>query len=221
MKHTEQELIDIKGSISEMWKLVQSQFENAKNALLHSDPKLAELVLSREKRVNAFELKLDSDCENYIALYSPVAIDLRLVLSILKINKTLERIGDFADGIARFVIEWNEEFHKKELFEKLKIEDMMGCVEKMLEITHNALTDENTTTAGIVFSTDRIIDTRYNDALVELAPYINEHPQETLYCLHLVTVMRKIERAGDHCNNIMEEIVFYIDAKVLKHNKKD
>ena len=97
----------------------------------------------------------------------------------------------------------------------------MGCVEKMLEITHNALTDENTTTAGIVFSTDRIIDTRYNDALVELAPYINEHPQETLYCLHLVTVMRKIERAGDHCNNIMEEIVFYIDAKVLKHNKKD
>jgi len=221
MKHTEQELIDIKGSISEMWKLVQSQFENAKNALIHSDPKLAEMVLSREKRVNAFELKLDSDCENYIALYSPVAIDLRLVLSILKINKTLERIGDFADGIARFVIEWNEEYHNKELFEKLKIEDMMGCVEKMLEITHNALTDENTTTAGIVFSTDRIIDTRYNDALVELAPYINEHPQETLYCLHLVTVMRKIERAGDHCNNIMEEIVFYIDAKVLKHNKKD
>lgn len=221
MKHTEEELTDIKKSISEMWSLVQSQFENAKNALLSANTELAEVVLSREKRVNAFELKIDSDCENYIALYSPVAIDLRLVLSIIKINKTLERIGDFADAIARFVVEWNDQVADKALLELLKIENMMGCVEKMLEITHNALTDENTTTAGIVFSTDRIIDARYNEALALLAPYINEHPDKTLYCLYLTTVLRKIERAGDHCNNIMEEIVFYLDAKVLKHSPKD
>ncbi len=220
MKHTEEELIKIKKSIYEMWNLVQSQFENAKNAVLTSNIELAELILSREKRVNAFELKIDSDCENYIALYSPVAIDLRLVLSILKINKTLERIGDFADAIARFVIEWGE-MADKQLFESLKIEDMMSCVEKMLEITHSALIDENTSTAGIVFSTDRIIDARYNEGLSLLAPYINEHTDKTLYCLYLVTVLRKIERAGDHCNNIMEEIVFYVDAKVLKHSNKD
>ena len=79
-----------------MWVLVLSQLRNAKSALVNSDSDLARVVISLEKRVNAFELKIDSDCENYIALFSPVAIDLRLVLSILKINKTLERIGDFA-----------------------------------------------------------------------------------------------------------------------------
>ena len=104
MKHTETELLQIKNSISEMWVLVLSQLRNAKSALVNSDSDLARVVISLEKRVNAFELKIDSDCENFIALFSPVAIDLRLVLSILKINKTLERIGDYAEGIARFVL---------------------------------------------------------------------------------------------------------------------
>jgi phosphate transport system protein len=221
MKHTETELLEIKKSISQMWTLVQSQLEKAKTSLLTANQDMARLVLSREKRVNAFELKIDSDCENYIALFSPVAIDLRLVLSMLKINKTLERIGDFADGIARFVLETDDKGTHKELFDTLKINEMVSCVETMLDKAQNALTEENTAQAGAVFSIDNQIDTYYYDAIDILAQYLAAHPEDIAYGLHLVTVLRKIERSGDHCNNIMEEIVFYLDAKVLKHQKKD
>jgi phosphate uptake regulator len=104
MKHSEQELLLLKEEVIQMWKFVIAQMEKSKNALLNDDKELAREVVSREKRVDLFELKIESDCENHIALYAPVAIDLRLVLSLLKITSSLERIGDFAEGIARYVI---------------------------------------------------------------------------------------------------------------------
>ena len=89
VKFIESELILLKKEIDEMWTLAQQ-------------------VMVRERRVNAFELKIDSDVEDIIALYNPVAIDLRFVLAMLKINTNLERLGDFAEGIARFVIRCKE-----------------------------------------------------------------------------------------------------------------
>jgi phosphate transport system protein len=220
MKHTETELTQMKDSISEMWKLVQSQFSKSKKALITNNQDISRVVVSTEKRVNAFELKIDSDCENFIALYSPVAIDLRLVLSMLKINKTLERIGDFAEGIARFVISYPGNEQQIELLKKLKVEEMMNCVEQMLEKSNEAINSENSAIAGSVFSIDNKIDSDYAKGMNILAEHVTAHPEDALYCLNAVALLRKIERAGDHCNNIMEEIVFYLDAKVLKHQKK-
>lgn len=220
MKHTESELLDIRKSIEQMWVLVKKQLEKSRISLMTNDFDLARVVTSTEKRVNAFELKIDSDCENYIALYSPVAIDLRLVLSVLKINKTLERIGDFADGIARFVLSGEAgNANHKELLKQLKIEDMMVMVDSMLEKTLNSLNDENTGQAGAVFSTDVQVDAIYHDALDQLAVYVANNVKDAGYVLQLVSVLKKIERCGDHCNNIMEEIIFYLDAKVVKHQK--
>jgi len=219
MKHTETELLELKKAISQMWDLVQSQLGKAKTALLTGDEELARVVMSREKRVNAFELIIDSDCENYIALYSPVAIDLRLVLSVLKINKTLERIGDFADGIARFVLESEDHAKHIDLLKSLHIEEMFALVEQMLEKDKSAMVDENTAQAGMVFTIDTQVDNYYYEALKILSEHLTSHPEDILLGLNLVTVLRKVERIGDHCNNIMEELVFYIDAKVLKHQK--
>ncbi|MEA4937724.1 MAG: phosphate signaling complex protein PhoU [Paludibacter sp.] len=221
MKHTETELLQIKNSISEMWILVLSQLRNATTALLNSDRDLARVVLNLEKRVNAFELKIDRDCENYIALFTPVAIDLRLVLSILKINKTLERIGDYAEGIARFVLLTEDMGKHGELLETVKIREMAKCVETMLEKSLDAFNEENSAQAGMVFTMDNQVDNIYFTSFELLSKYVAEHPADALYVLHLGTVLRKIERSGDHCNNIMEEIVFYLDARVLKHQKKD
>ncbi|MHB9055848.1 MAG: phosphate signaling complex protein PhoU [Paludibacteraceae bacterium] len=221
MKHTETELIQIKDSISEMWTLVLSQLRNAKLALLNADSDMARVVLSLEKRVNAFELKIDRDCENYIALFSPVAIDLRLMLSILTINKTLERIGDYAEGVARFVLLTENMGKHEELLKLVKLNEMCGYVEIMLEKSLNAFTEENSAEAGMVFSIDNKIDTIYLEDYELLAKYVGENPADALYVLHLATVLRKFERSGDHCNNIMEEIVFYLDAHVLKHQKKE
>ena len=91
MKVIDQEIASLKNSISEMWALVHQQLYNAGEAMLTGDKELAYKVISRERRVNAFELKIDSDCDDIIALYAPVAVDLRFVLAMYKNNTNLER----------------------------------------------------------------------------------------------------------------------------------
>ncbi len=221
MKHTERELVLLREEVSQMWKLVLSQLEKAKQAFLNNDPELAREVVSREKRVDTFELKIDSDCENYIALYSPVAVDLRLVLSVLKIAATLERIGDFAESISRQVIEDNSVLLTEKLREDLQLEQMFDSVISMLSDSYVALEAENTKLAGKILSKDDEVDTLYHNAVHVLASYLQSNPALIEAGLKTMLLIRKIERVGDHCSNIVEEIVFYIDAKVLKHAEND
>ena len=119
VKFIESELILLKKEIDEMWTLVYNQLDRAGEAVLTLDKELAQQVMVRERRVNAFELKIDSDVEDIIALYNPVAIDLRFVLAMLKINTNLERLGDFAEGIARFVLRCKEPVLDAELLSRL------------------------------------------------------------------------------------------------------
>ncbi len=216
MKHLEKEMLALRNEVLDMWALVYSQLEKTKEALLENNKDLAREVISREKRVNAYELKIDSDCENYIALYSPVAIDLRLVLSLLKINETLERIGDFTEGISRFVLETCEEKYES-LIKEMKLEEMFNELLEMLTGAHQSLVSEDTKTAGYLFAKDDYVDNLYKGSLLKLAEHIQKQPENALTCINFAIVARRLERIGDHCNNIVEEIVFYVDAKVLKH----
>lgn len=217
MKHTERELVLLREEVSQMWKLVLSQLEKSKQAFLNNDIELAREVVSREKRVDTFELKIDSDCENYIALYSPVAVDLRLVLSVIKIASTLERIGDFAEGIARQVIEDSAVLLTEKLREELQLEQMFDSVISMLSDSYVALESENTKLSGKILNKDEEVDDLYHNAIHVLAAYLQLNPALIESGLKTMLLIRKIERIGDHCSNIVEEIVFYIDAKVLKH----
>jgi len=249
MKHTEKELQALKEEVSQMWKLVLSQLEKSKQAFMNGDVELAREIASREKRVDAFELKIDSDCENYIALYSPVAVDLRLVLSLIKISNTLERIGDFAEGIARHVIVDDCNKVSQHVIEELQIEKMFESLILMLSDSFVALESENTKISGKILSKDDEIDTIYHNSLDVLAKYIADSSSvlekversdskaesekklathniqlatEKARCsLKLMLLIRKLERIGDHCSNIVEDIVFYVDAKVLKHCTKN
>ena len=96
VKFIESELTSLKKEVNEMWTLVYNQLDRAGESVLTFNRDLAQQVIVREKRVNAFELKIDSDVEDTIALYNPVAIDLRFVLAMFKINSDLERLVDFA-----------------------------------------------------------------------------------------------------------------------------
>lgn len=218
MKHTEKELVSLKEEVSEMWRLVLSQLEKCKQAYLTGDVELAREVVSREKRVNTFELKIDSDCENYIALFAPVAVDLRLVLSLIKISGTLERIGDFTEGIARHVISDDCAKLAGMLKEDLKVETMFDTVISMLSDSFVALESENTKLSGRIMRKDEEVDALYGEAIGVLAGYMEENPGHARCVLETMLVLRKVERIGDHCSNIVEEIVFYIDAKILKHS---
>ena len=143
VKFIESELILLKKEVDEMWTLVYNQLDRAGEAVMTLDKELAQQVMVRERRVNAFELKIDSDIEDIIALYNPVAIDLRFVLAMLKINTNLERLGDFAEGIARFVIRCKEPVLDADLLARLRLGEMQAEVLSMLELAKRALNEEN------------------------------------------------------------------------------
>jgi phosphate transport system protein len=218
MKHNEKELLAIKEEVSQMWKLVLSQLEKTKQAILNGDIETAREVASREKRVDAFELKIDCDCENYIALFSPVAIDLRLVLSLIKITGTLERIADFCEGIARHIIEENGIGTETILVEELQLEKIFDILISMLSDSFVAIESENTKMSGKILSKDDEVDNLYHNSIDILTDYLQKKPEHIRNGLKLILLIRKLERIGDHCSNIVEEIVFYVDAKVLKHS---
>src|SRR5919206_107685 len=110
MSQLDNELKSLKDEVIEMWNLVHSQLLKALSALLNSDKDLAREIVMIEKRVNGAELKIDRDCEDIFALYCPVAVDLRFLLAVLKINTNLERIGDIAEGIANLIIDTEKPF---------------------------------------------------------------------------------------------------------------
>ena len=220
MKHTEREMQSLKEEISQMWKLVLSQLEKAKQSYINGDIELAREIISREKRVDAFELKIDSDCENFIALYSPVAVDLRLALSIIKLAITLERIADFAKGIARHVIDDECNKFDPQLIEELQIEKMFDITISMLSDGFVALESENTKISGKILAKDEEADKIYKKSFGILTAYLQENTAYIHCGLKTLLLMRKLERIGDHCSNLVEEIVFYVDAKVLKHAGK-
>lgn len=213
------ELEKLRNEIFEMWNLVSSQIHKSEVALVSYDEDLAFEVVSNEKRVNAFELKVDRDCEDIFAIYCPVAVDLRLVLAVLKINYNLERLGDIADGIARLVLSVDNPY-EKELLEKSRVLEMFRTIKTMLTDAAAAFEREDTKLARTIFKKDDVLNTINAEANKVIGSLINEKPETLDHCLNLISMIRKLERAGDQIKNIAEEIIFYIDAKVLKHKKK-
>src|SRR6188768_3579843 len=132
MTHLDIELKRLKEENLEMFELVMSQLAKGRDAMLNYDKTLAREVNFNEKRVNALELKIDKDCENIFALFNPLAIDLRFVLACLKINSNMERIGDIADGIARYVVESSSNFDT-ELLNATRINEMYDTALSMLK----------------------------------------------------------------------------------------
>lgn len=217
MKQTEKEILLLKEEVKLMWKLVISQVENAKKALLNNDIEIASQIIKTEIDVNTFELKIDANCENFIALHSPVAIDLRLALSLIKISSELERISDFTEGIARFVIKKECENMDAQLFEKLKIEKMFDILIGMLLDGFVAFETEQTKVSERIISKDDKVDEIYHHVFTILGDYIKIHPENAVCLLKIMLLVKKLERIGDHNNNIIEEIVFFVEARVLKH----
>ncbi|TDX01878.1 phosphate signaling complex protein PhoU [Dinghuibacter silviterrae] len=216
MTQLELELNEVKNEVGNMWALVTSQLNKARESILHFDKDLAREVMQREKRVNAYELKIDRDCENIFALYCPVAIDLRFLLAALKINNNLERIGDIADGIARYVIDAPAPFPKP-LMEATELLKMFQDSIDVMRDAKSSFESEDTVLARTIFEKDEVLD-RFNlSANHKIAEVIKKDINLTTEAMYVLSIIRKLERVGDQCTNIAEEIIFYIEAKVLKH----
>lgn len=219
MAQIETELQLLKTEAVNMWTLVNSQLSKARQAFLNFDKDLAREVVLKERRVNGTELKIDRDCENIFALFCPVAIDLRFLLAVLKINSNLERIGDIAEGIGKYVIDAEAPFTEAVL-KASRILPMYEEAVNMLEDTQEAFEKEDTLLARSVFKKDDLLDDVNKSAHKVLTAHIKEHPEDAAQALWLLSIIRKLERVGDHTKNVAEEIIFYLEAKVLKHKNK-
>ncbi|MDD4971428.1 MAG: phosphate signaling complex protein PhoU [Paludibacter sp.] len=221
MRHIEQELSSLRQDLIDMWRLVISQVSNAGEAIVSFDKDLAAKVNMREKKVDAYELKIDGFCENIIALYQPVAVDLRFVLAVFKINSNLERIADFANGISHILVDNPSIILDAEVISDTRLQNMIEQVNEMLAQGLEAFENEKSNFAAAIFNEDSKVDEINDSAVKIIAGYIQKNPDRSYECLELIGIFRKLERIGDHCANIAEEIFFYIDAKVLKHSPKD
>lgn len=203
----------------EMLQLCHKQLVNARSAFIEHDSDLAEEVLHTESRVNALELKIDRDCERFIALHNPVASDLRFVLATLKINFFLERIGDYASGISRYIIDSDTSIDQPSL-DKLQLTEMFDAAISMFEDIADAYVEIDSKRARKVFKKDKVLDKINHEAMTIVEAMIKQSPEKTKQYLLLFSIIKKLERIGDHITNIAEEIIFIREAEVVKHKKK-
>ncbi|HOZ81494.1 MAG TPA: phosphate signaling complex protein PhoU [Bacteroidia bacterium] len=219
MTHLDVEIARLKKDMLDLFGMVKLQLEKSKQALIHLDKDLAREVMVNEKRVNAVEIKLDRDCENIIALFNPVAIDLRFVLACLKIINNLERTGDIADGIARYVLNIKLEPAQK-LIDTTRLVEMYDISCNMLDVVMTAFAEENTNLARSVFGMDDKLDEIFHQSNQKVGEFIKENPDRINQSLYVFSASSKLERVGDQCKNIAEELIFFVEAKVLKHSVK-
>jgi phosphate transport system protein len=218
MTHLDTELRQLKTDTVEMWNLVISQMTKAKDAVEKFDQQLANEIHINEKRVDAFELKLNMDCEHILALFNPVAVDLRFVLAVLKINYNLERIGDYANGISHIIMDAKAPF-SDELIKATKVLELFDTGNAMISEALESFEKEDKHIVNEIFLKDKKLDEVNSQANSIVADCIRKNPNCVDQSLQLLSIIRKLERVGDQTLNIAEEIIFFIEAKVLKHSK--
>jgi phosphate transport system protein len=216
MTHLESEIKSLKAETTDMWKLVLSQMKKTFHSFKTFDKDFSREVVSNEKRVNSMELQIDRDCENILALHTPVAVDLRFVLATLKIINNLERVGDIAEGISLYIISQKEPFDN-ELLQATKLIEMFEGANNIVEDVLNAFETEDTKLARSIFHKDERLDEINAEANHNIAEYILKYPEKTEQALNALSTIRRLERVGDQSKNIAEEIIFSVEAKVLKH----
>ncbi len=220
MTHLEQVFKDLKSNLQEMAVLVKNQLNRSRVALLEFDQSMANEVLHTEKRVNAMELQIDKLCENIVALYNPVATDMRMVFAFFKINSHLERMGDYAKNIAYNVLDLEEEYSGS-LLERLNMGRMFDIANEMIDENIVALVSGNPESAHSVFEMDIELNSLHKKNLDVIVEEIKQHTDKTKSLIDLASTIRRIERVGDYNTNIAEELIFCFEALVLKHKNNN
>jgi phosphate transport system protein len=219
MNHLDTELKSLKANVISMWLLVISQLEKSRKAILLGDKDIVQEIKINEKRVDEFEVKLNLDCENILALFNPVAVDLRFVVAVLKINYNLERIGDYAKSIADYSNLMSKKLDKK-VYKTIGLQDMFELSFTMLNDALRAFENEDAQLLRSIFQLDKDLDKMNDEAVKKICEWIQIKSNEAPDALNLHSMVRKLERVGDQVKNIGTEIIFHTEAKMLLHTKK-
>jgi phosphate transport system protein len=214
-RHFEIQLDQLRTNIIKMGSLVDEQIEFAFKALLESDDALAKIVMERDKKVDEYDNLIDGQCEQVFALTQPVAIDLRLIMSALKMNNELERIGDIAVNIAERVQPLRR---YADLIRKTKIADMARNARLMVKQAIDSFVNNDPALARKICMSDDIVDNLDREIFHQLVGEMKKDPSIIEPAAHIMILSRHIERLADHATNIAEDVVFLVDAKIIKHH---
>lgn len=199
-----------------MSNVVDEQLADAINALSTCDLALAERVRDRDDEVDALELQIDHQCERILALHTPVAVDLRLLITAVKVNTDLERIGDHAKNLAK-----NTPFVAgcSDLLGETRIAEMADTARRILHEVQDAFIKRDRVLARKAIAHDLEIDRLHRETIDTLVRLAKENPENTEALVHLVTMSKAIERVADHAKNIAEAVVFLIEGVDIRHRK--
>ncbi|WP_163578005.1 phosphate signaling complex protein PhoU [Halomonas faecis] len=210
-----QELEELKTHLMTMGGLVEQQVQQAIQALLDGDSRLAEEVSEGDHQVNEMQLKIDDECTRVLARRQPAASDLRLVLAVIRATADLERIGDEASKIARNALTLIESGNGVRGL--VEVRHISEHVRKMLRDALTAFARFDTELALQVVHEDDAVDDEYGSAMRSLMTFMMEDSRAIGPVLSVMWILRALERVGDHADNLAEYVIYLVKGLDIRH----
>jgi phosphate transport system protein len=214
-RHFEHELENLKENLIAMGNLVENQLDASYRSLFEGKVDLANAVIEGDLRVNEYDTNIDSQCQRLFALNQPVAIDLRLLMSALNMNRDLERIGDIAVNIAERV---RPLVNYSAFLRSTRLPEMAQIAQIMVKDSLEAFITSNPSLATRVLESDDVVDGLDRNIFYRLVREMEDQHVPIEPAAHILILSRHIERLADHATNIAEDVIFLVDAKMVKHN---
>jgi phosphate transport system protein len=201
-----------------MGSLVDTQLDAACRALFDGDVGLAQAVINGDADVNEMDTSIEKQCQRIFALNQPVAVDLRLLMAALNINRDLERIGDIAVNIAERV----EPLAPHLVFlRSTRLQEMAAIAQIMVRDSLDSFIHDHLQLATRVLESDDVVDTLNRNIFFRMVRSMEEDPGRIEAASHILILSRHLERLADHATNIAEEVIFLVDARIVKHGSFD
>ena len=212
--HFQQQLAELKDKLLAMAALAQQAVESAADAYLQRDAGLCQYVRENETAINSAQREVDEMAYELLAKEQPMAIDLRFILAVIKINGDLERIGDQSMSIA---IRTQDLLEHPEVDLPVDIGGMAEYAARMIRSAIQALLDADARVADSVLVMDDEIDRMNRVAYGELTDEMQEKPEITLQALNAIMIARNLERIADHATNIAKDVIFWVRGADVRH----
>ena len=215
VRHFQEELEALQGRLLEMGGLAEERVSAAVQSLVSRDIAAIERVLYGDEPINALHVEIDNRCFKLFALHQPMATDLRAIVSAVKINTDLERVGDLAVNIAEAAKRYATHPPVKKLID---IPQMGDIAQEMLHDALDSFVRRDTVLAQAVLNEDDRLDSLKTQIFRELLEYMLKDPATVEPALDLILVSRHLERIGDHATNIAEDVIFMVSALDVRHH---
>jgi len=213
-QHFLREIDTLKKKILTVGAVVEERIAQAITAVVKHDAALAQRVAEGDDEIDEMEVEVEEDCLKILALYQPVAIDLRFVVAVLKMNNDLERMADTAVNIARRA-EYLAQYPQVDLPPSLA--EMTQKVQAMVQQSLDALVHGDTALARKVCMADREVDQLNRAMHVRIQQEIREHPDQVERLIHTLSVSRHLERIGDLATNVAEDVIYTVEGEIVRH----